>query len=173
MCFISLDHTRKRISIFPYHPLAKTMQKKPRRFVLGDSQLPLQLDCTDSGSMGCNPVRCPEPQPQGQMRIVHQAPGQGRGLAMAALALKPSLLRQPPSTRRFLADRANKPLRPSVLDQILQTDIIIVKSSRKLKKILRVSWFGHAAKLSRPHTLVKGISTRKLLIVENASRIML
>lgn len=158
MRFIGLDHTRKKISIFPYHSLAKAMQKKPRRIVLGDSQLPLQLDCTDSRSMGCNPVRCPEPQPHGQMRIVHQAPGQRRGLPMTRLALKPPMFRQPPSTRCF-ADRTNKPLRPSVLDQILQANLVIVESSRKLQKIPRVSWLGHAAKLPSPHTLVKWVST--------------
>jgi hypothetical protein len=128
------------------------MQKKPRRFVFGNSQLSLQLDRANPRSMGCNPVRCPEPQPQRQMRIVHQAPSQRRGLPMTRLALKAPMFCQPPASQNFTG-RTDKSIWPSVLDQILQANFVAVESSRKFQNISWVSWRGHAARLPRASNL--------------------
>jgi hypothetical protein len=115
------------------------------------------LHRANAGGVRSHPISSPKPNSQGKVGIVHQSSSQGRSLMVTVPTFKPLLLGQPPPTQSS-AFRADKPLRPSILNEILPANLIVMKPGRKLQKSCRVGWLSHSPGYQTWRTLVKVIS---------------
>jgi hypothetical protein len=87
VCLVDLNNAPQGFPVRCDHRSTQLVEHRPNRFILVQAQLPLELECRHSGSVGCHKVRGPKPVGQRRPGTVENRPGGHGGLQTTRYAL--------------------------------------------------------------------------------------
>jgi len=132
VALVHLDQIDQRGAIGVDHGAAQLMQQQPGSLVAAQPELGLKLQGRDPVRMAAEEMDCGEPQGQRQLAAVHRCSGRHRGLPAAPGAFPGEPLGGQLPALCPAAGRADKALRPALLEQVASAGRIIGKSLRQL-----------------------------------------